>query len=211
VALPIQTIPAQTWQELLQPYLDAPLSDSLRTSLETYLELLLRWNARMNLTAIRTPERVIQRHFGESLFLARHLSPDARTLLDHGSGAGFPGLPIALARPEIAVTLAESHSRKAAFLREAVRALELSNATVHGGRTESLPPDHQFEAVTLRAVDKPLLALETASQRVAPAGYLYWLAGPQKGVNSTELAGFHREAALELPNSSGSALIWRKA
>ncbi len=211
MALPIQTIPAETWQELLQPYLDAPLSDSLRASLETYLQLLLRWNARMNLTAIRTPERVIQRHFGESLFLARHLSPDARALLDHGSGAGFPGLPIALARPEIAVTLAESHSRKAAFLREAIRALELSNATVHGGRTESLPPEHQFEAVTLRAVDNPLLALETASQRVASAGYLYWLAGPQKGVNSTELAGFQRETALELPNSSGAVLIWRKA
>ncbi len=138
MALPIQSVPAKTWRDLLHPYLDAPLPDPLRASLETYLELLLHWNARINLTAIRQPEAVIQRHFGESLYLARHISPSTLTLLDHGSGAGFPGLPIALARPEIAVTLAESHSRKAAFLREAVRALGLSNVTVHGGRTENL-------------------------------------------------------------------------
>jgi 16S rRNA (guanine527-N7)-methyltransferase len=147
--------------------------------LETYLALLLRWNARMNLTAVREPEQIVRRHFGESLFVARHVPSDvprgtstSPTLLDHGSGAGFPGLPIALARPEIAVTLSESQSKKAAFLREAVRELELPNATVHAGRTEELPASRQFHVVTMRAVDHAEQAYPAGFARVAPGGCL---------------------------------------
>src|SRR5271169_2870056 len=97
---------------LLTPYLpQAPAS--ILPQLSTYLDLLLKWNARTNLTAIRDPEEIVRRHFGESLFAARHLDPsspdsNATTLLDFGSGAGFPGLPIALLRCDIQVTLAES-------------------------------------------------------------------------------------------------------
>src|ERR1700723_3277713 len=90
---------------LLTPYLPE-IPPNLTAQLSTYLGLLLKWNARTNLTAIRDPEEIVRRHFGESLFAARHLPPSA-TLLDLGSGAGFPGLPIQLLRPEIAVTLAE--------------------------------------------------------------------------------------------------------
>src|SRR6185369_12464 len=115
----------------------------------TYLELILRWNARTNLTAVRDPEGIIQRHFLESIACARMLPVGIATLLDFGSGAGLPGIPIALCRPEIAVTLAESQGKKAAFLREAVRGLEL-NPAVFAGRAESLPT--QFDCVTLRAV-----------------------------------------------------------
>ncbi|MGB9145730.1 MAG: 16S rRNA (guanine(527)-N(7))-methyltransferase RsmG, partial [Acidobacteriaceae bacterium] len=92
------------------------MTTPLAIQLDAYLALLLRWNARMNLTAVRDPESILRRHFAESLFAAEHIPPGVATLLDFGSGAGFPGIPIAIARPEIAVTLAESQNKKAAFL-----------------------------------------------------------------------------------------------
>src|ERR1700728_3898680 len=89
---------------LLIPSLTPPAA--ILPQLSAYLDLLLKWNARTNLTAIRDPEEIVRRHFGESLFVARHL-PACDTLLDLGSGAGFPGIPIQLALPELNVTLAE--------------------------------------------------------------------------------------------------------
>jgi 16S rRNA (guanine527-N7)-methyltransferase len=152
---------------LLQPYVaDAPPSAGwprIHAQLAAYLELILKWNARTNLTAIRTPEEIVRRHFGESLFVGAHLG-DCATLLDFGSGAGFPGIPIQLLRPEIAVTLAESQGKKAAFLREAVRTLDLPTE-VWGSRVESMPPPRQFDSVVLRAVDNMDAAVAEAARR----------------------------------------------
>ncbi len=167
--------------ELLAPYLgDAPVPPALYAQLGSYLDLLLRWNARTNLTAIRDPEGIVCRHFGEGLFcglqlaqwLPAALSPGEKpaTVLDFGSGAGFPGLPIQLLLPEFRVTLAESQGKKASFLREAVRTLGLTTE-VWAERVEAMPT-RQFDAVTLRAVDNMELALEAARERVAPGGLL---------------------------------------
>ena len=92
-----------------------------------YLSLILRWNARVNLTAVRNEEGILSRHFVESIACARALPAGIATMLDFGSGGGFPGIPIALCRPEIAVTLAESQGKKAAFLSEAVRVLGIAS------------------------------------------------------------------------------------
>lgn len=136
---------------------------------EQYLSLLLRWNARINLTAIRDEDGILSRHFVESIACARALPAGTATLLDFGSGAGFPGIPIALSRPEIAVTLAESNGRKAAFLNEAVRVLGLP-AKVDSVRAETLAS--QFDSVTLRAVDRMTQAVEAAARRVRPGRWL---------------------------------------
>jgi 16S rRNA (guanine527-N7)-methyltransferase len=146
-----------------------PAGASLAGRFETYLSLLVRWNARMNLTAVRDTAGILSRHFLDSIVCARLLPGGIGTLLDFGSGAGFPGIPIALCRPEIAVTLAESQSKKAAFLQEAVRALGIS-AVVYSGRAETLRMG--FDCVTLRAVDKMSKAVQTASRLVAPRGWL---------------------------------------
>jgi 16S rRNA (guanine527-N7)-methyltransferase len=156
--------------ELLIPYLPN-IPSGLCSQLSTYLDLLLKWNARTNLTAIREPEEIVRRHFGESLFAGRHLDPGATTLLDFGSGAGFPGLPIALLRPEIAVTLAESQNKKASFLREAIRTLNLPTE-VWSSRVEAMPATRRFDVVTLRAVDDMETALPAAIARVEPGGQL---------------------------------------
>ena len=153
---------------LLAPYLAVPPPKNMMPRLSVYLDLLLKWNARTNLTAIRDPEEIVRRHFGESLFAALHLGtpenfPD--TLLDLGSGAGFPGLPMALFYPEIRVTLAESQNKKSTFLREVVRTLSLQNVEIWSARAESMPPDRQFHTVTMRAVDNMVAAIAAATPR----------------------------------------------
>lgn len=138
---------------------------------EQYLSLLLKWNARTNLTSVREPDQIVQRHFAESIFAAEQLPSDVKTLLDFGSGAGFPGIPIAICRPKTTVTLAESQGKKAAFLREAVRTLGLK-AEVWAGRVEAMPEERVFDAVTLRAVDKMPAACRTAVRRLAEGGWV---------------------------------------
>jgi 16S rRNA (guanine527-N7)-methyltransferase len=146
-----------------------PLTDTELARFDAYLALLLRWNARTNLTSIRTPEGILRRHFLESILAARALPTHLHTLLDFGSGAGFPGLPIALCRPALAVTLAESQHKKAAFLREAVRTLQLP-VTVHSGRAQTLATP--FDCVTLRAVDSMAESISAAIPLVTPGGWL---------------------------------------
>jgi len=162
---------------LVSPYVEgATLLPALYAQLSTYLDLLVKWNARTNLTSIREPEEMVRRHFGESLFAGAQLADrvtDGTTLLDFGSGAGFPGLPIQLSRPELAVTLAESQGKKASFLREAVRTLGLKTE-VWAGRVETMPPvagvKREFDVVTMRAVDDMGRAVVEARGRVKAGG-----------------------------------------
>jgi 16S rRNA (guanine527-N7)-methyltransferase len=168
------TLSSDKIASLLAPYLDGTPPPGLYTQLSTYLGLLLKWNSRTNLTAIRDPEEIVRRHFGESLFAARQVSPDTSTLLDFGSGAGFPGLPIQIFHPEIAVTLAESQNKKATFLREVVRTLDLPTE-IWAARVEEMAPERQFDVVALRAVDDMAIALPAARSRIAPGGHLLLL------------------------------------
>jgi 16S rRNA (guanine527-N7)-methyltransferase len=180
----------------------------------TYLELLLRWNARFNLTAVRSPDGIIRRHFVESVFAAGRLPKGISALLDFGSGAGFPGIPITLCRPEIQVTLSESQSKKAAFLQEAVRVLGLG-AEVYAGRVENLPPGRVFDAVTMRAVDRMSKAsktggaagaIHTARPRAARA--LILLASDVKAAEYQALAPeYEWRPGLRLPNSDHGLLL----
>lgn len=180
------------------------LSPALLQCISTYIDLLIRWNARVNLTAIRDPDDIVTRHFGESLFAARHLfprnahvgaaplgsplerNPATLTVADIGSGAGFPGLPLKLWAPHLSLTLIESNHKKAAFLREVVRALTLTDVNVITARAETLLaktsgppplPGHAFHLVTLRAVERFDSILPVAASLVAPAGRLALLIG----------------------------------
>ena len=184
-----------------------PVGLELSEQLSIYLALLLKWNARTNLTAIRDSRQIVLRHFADSLFCARRLAPTTRTLLDYGSGAGFPGIPIALTHPEIHVTLAESQNRKAAFLQEAVRTLGL-NATIWPQRVESMPPDQLFDAVTLRAVDQMESACRTAAQRLAPAGQLLIFTTSRLADSiSSAIPNLSWQDPIHLPHSDQSLLL----
>jgi 16S rRNA (guanine527-N7)-methyltransferase len=155
--------------ELIKAARMAPLTETEAEQFSAYLELFLRWNERINLSAIRDAESILSRHFLESILCARALPAPIAILLDYGSGGGLPGVPIAILNPEVHVTLAESQSKKAAFLSEVVRALSL-NAKVHSSRAELLQT--KFDCVTLRAVDKMAEAVQSASTLVALNGWL---------------------------------------
>lgn len=146
-----------------------PLDNETALKFEVYLSLFIRWNQRINLSSDRDEEGIISRHFIESIVVARSLPRSIATLLDFGSGGGLPGIPIALCRPRIAVTLAESQGKKAAFLQEASRVLGIP-AAVHADRAETLR--EQFDCVILRAVDKMPKAVAAAVNLVAPEGWL---------------------------------------
>ncbi len=164
-----------------------------------YFTLLARWNTQLNLTAIREAEDVIQRHFVECAFAAQYLPRDVTTLLDYGSGAGLPGIPIAICRPEIRVTLAEAHGKKASFLREAVRTLGISTE-VYDGRVETMPRERQFDVVAIRAVEKMEVALPLAIRRARQYLALFTTersAPVHRGLSS----GFTWLEAISLPNA----------
>lgn len=120
-----------------------------RERLIEYLALLHKWNNVYNLTAVREKEKMVAQHLLDCLAVSPHL--DGRTVVDVGSGAGLPGIPLALARPEWRVTLLEAGHKKAAFLRQAVIELELRNATVVCDRVEKWQPAAQFDVVISRA------------------------------------------------------------
>jgi len=178
----------------------APLPPAAAAQLDAFLALLLRWNARINLTAVRDPESIVRRHFAESLFAAELIPAGGITLLDFGSGAGFPGIPIAIARPGIAVTLAESQGRKAAFLREAVRTLGL-RTEVWAGRVEQMPAERVFDAVTLRAIDKMTQACRLAVPRLSAGGWLAIFTTRAAGSALDQLPGIRWTESLPVPGS----------
>lgn len=200
--------------ELLAPFLQAPpgppasLSDAQLGQVSAYLELLLRWNARINLTAVRDAESMVTRHFGESLFAARQLVAAGSGLraIDLGSGAGFPGLPLKIFAPAVGLTLIESSQKKAAFLKEVVRALALTGVDVFAGRGEDF--SSRAELVTLRAVERYERALAVAAGLVASGGRLALLVGAAQAARTPQLLpGLRWAEAVGMPQASARVLL----
>ena len=197
--------------DLLQPFLCHPLSTAQADQVQTYLDLLLKWNAKINLTAIRDRDEIVQRHFGESFFAAEHAgAASAFSLIDVGSGAGFPGLPMAILAPGSQVTLIESQQKKVAFLREVVRTLELKNVNVHLGRAEE--SSLKAEIVTLRAVERFGAVLPAAASLVKPHGKLALLAGNSQATTAYEaLPQFAWFDPISVPLSRERVLLIAKS
>jgi 16S rRNA (guanine527-N7)-methyltransferase len=231
--------------ELLKPFLGENFENADRASaleqsgtlspvqLETisiYVDILLRWNSRINLTSVRLPEEIVTRHFGESLFAARHLFPIPGSagsgrigaagsqpgapgihVIDVGSGAGFPGLPIKIWDPDIHLTLIESNHKKATFLREVVRALTFTNVDVFSGRVSDFQEGgnkHGGDVVTLRAVEHFDLVLPEAARLVRSSGCLAILVGQAQLDRARKLApALQWDAPVKLPHSSSRFLI----
>lgn len=161
--------------QLLGPYIQ--LDESRLFAISKYIDLLMKWNARINLTAIREPEEMVQRHFGESFFAAKYLlaQKPVASAVDLGSGAGFPGVPLAIFAPDVQVTLIEAQQKKATFLRELIAQLELKNAKVFAGRGEKY--QYTAEMVTMRAVESFRHALPLAVQLASSTGRVALMVG----------------------------------
>jgi 16S rRNA (guanine527-N7)-methyltransferase len=221
-----------------EPAVPAVLSATQLQSISTYIDILLHWNARINLTAIRNEEEIVTRHFGESLFAANHLFPRqhgreghdlsrANTVLgrnralapegpatrvaDLGSGAGFPGIPIKLWAPKIALTLIESNQKKSTFLREAARALTLTDINIQTARAETLLPG-TFDVVTLRAIERLAEVLPVAAALLAPSGRLALLiASSQLNQLHSTLPTLTWQPPIPVPESRSRLLLIGRA
>jgi len=179
------------------------------SAIRTYINLLLKWNAKLNLTAIRDPEEIVTRHFGESLFAATQLFPTGdsdESVIDVGSGAGFPGLPLKLWSPTLDLTLVESNQRKATFLREVIRALDLTSTAVVSERAESV--SLRADVVTFRAVELFERILPVAFGLIKPGGRIALLiGGAQVELAQSLLPGMEWKDSIPIPSSKNRRLL----
>lgn len=173
---------------LMLPLTDTQINDALgsygvRTTadltagIKIYTELLLKWNRSVSLTTVIEVDEILRFHFGESLFALPMLPVEKSRLADVGSGAGFPGIPLAMARPSLHVKLIEPNAKKFAFLNEVIRQLGVDNVTAVRGRTSDLQSfSERFEVVTARAVGQFDELMEWAKEKIIPRGkLLLWL------------------------------------
>jgi 16S rRNA (guanine527-N7)-methyltransferase len=155
-------------------------ADDLQVSqIQQYMGMLLAWNEKVNLTAIRDPLEILYRHFCESMFAAVAVPIDSGRLADVGSGGGFPGLPLKIVRPEIELMLVESNVKKATFLAEVTREIGLNNARVLVSRYEELGEElTPLDTVCSRAVGEFVPFLTWAgSERIAAKQVVLWIGG----------------------------------
>ena len=190
---------------LLRPYTTP--TEKLVSNISIYVDILLKWNSKISLTSVRDPQQMVSRHFGESLFLAENLiHPEWQgTVVDVGSGAGFPGLPVAMYCPTADVTLIEAQGKKAAFLNEVIYAVKSKNARVFRGRAEQF--SSQADLVTLRAVEKFNETLSIALDLVKPGGRIGLMIGRTQVETANHLAHFSWEQPVKVPGGESRVLL----
>jgi 16S rRNA (guanine527-N7)-methyltransferase len=155
------------------------VDDTQVSQIQEYMRMLLTWNEKVNLTAIRDPAEILHRHFCESMYAAATVPLEQGRLADVGSGGGFPGLPLKILLPKLQVFLVESSVKKATFLAEVVRALELTNTSVLVSRYEELGEElAPLDVVCSRAVGEfgPFLKW-AGSEPVAAEQVILWIGG----------------------------------
>jgi 16S rRNA (guanine527-N7)-methyltransferase len=191
------TLPAGVAEALERGLAAMGLDAALAPPLLTYLTLLDRWNRTYNLTAIRDPLEMVTRHLLDSLAMQPFL--ERGTLADLGTGPGLPGIPLAIARPQLQVTLVESNGKKARFMREAVRQLGLGNARVAESRAEALDEPGAYDHLTARAMDTLAGIIEVGGHLLRPGGRLLAMKGVHPHDEIAQLpAGWRVEQVLPL-------------
>jgi len=199
-----------TVRQLLEPFGISLTSDQIG-QLIAYLELLLRWNKKINLTGIRDAPSCVRRHFGESLYLGCWVALDGR-LLDIGSGAGFPGLCLKVIFPDLSVTLLEPVGKKRAFLKEVVRVCGMNCVEVRRERLKDFagaPALPVYDAATARAVGHVEELIPLAARCLKAGGQLFlWLSREQ-----TRSLGYSRGAlrpvrSLPVPGGGQGEIWW---
>ncbi len=160
-------------------YLGLTLSQKQIDSFSSYLSLLLTWNSRFNLTSIKSPTLIIRLHFIDSLAIAPFISPSGR-LMDVGSGAGFPGIPLKIISPKKEVILVEPQRKKANFMREVIRTLKIDGMEVIEERAEKIDPRMigLFSEVVTRALGSPDLFLRISFPLLSTGGRSVIMHGP---------------------------------
>src|ERR1700678_10234 len=175
---------------------------------QKYISLLLLWNQKISLTSIENPQDLVSRHFGESFFGAKFIENRVCRLADVGSGAGFPGVALKIVLPKLQVFLIEQDTRKATFLNEVIRALNLADAKVLRSPYEALAPEvSNFDAIIARAVGDHKALLKWAAPRLAESGQAVLWIGAEDAARLSELPSWKWRLPLSLPNSKNRVLL----
>jgi 16S rRNA (guanine527-N7)-methyltransferase len=158
------------------------LNPSRLAAFKAYTEMILAWSSRMNLTAVKAPEQIVTKHYADSLSLLPLIDEHAKTLIDVGTGAGFPGLPLAIAAPHIQFFLIDSLNKRVNFVREVVKQLNLKNVSCEHARAQEAAPRldcfENFDAATARAVASMTEISKCCLPFVSPGGFFYAMKGP---------------------------------
>ncbi len=157
--------------------LNLQITEEQQDTLLAYIALLSRWNKRFNLTAVRDPAEMIPRHLLDSLSVSAYLQ--GKRVLDVGTGAGLPGIPLATIHPDIQFTLLDSNGKKTRFVRQAVMELGLKNVWIEQVRVEAYRPSHKFDTVITRAFAALPEILNLTSHLLTPTGQLLAMKGRQ--------------------------------
>lgn len=177
--------------------LEVPISGAQIDQLLAYIDLLLKWNKVYNLTAVRDADAMLTQHILDSLAVVPHIPPGR--LLDVGSGPGLPGVPIAIIEPARSVSMLDSNTKKAAFIRQAAGALKLLNVSVYSQRVEEWRPTELFSVVISRAFAELRLFVERCSHLVEPGGVLAAMKGIYPNEEIERLpAGFEVQRVVRL-------------
>jgi 16S rRNA (guanine527-N7)-methyltransferase len=175
---------------------------------QLYVGLLLLWNQKLSLTSIIDLREILHRHFGESLFASKFIEFGSSRLADVGSGAGFPGLALKIVAQELQVFLIEQHTKKCAFLNEAVRLLDLSSVRVVRSPYEALPPAHgNFDFITSRAVGNHKRLLKWAQSRLGLGGRAVLWLGSADAANILTTPGWAWDPPYPIPNSRNNVIV----
>lgn len=174
--------------------LGIPLTDAQCSQLLTLLTELQDWNSRVNLTAIRDPVEAVDKHLLDSLSIEHHLH--GRTAADVGTGAGFPGLPLAIVQPGRQFTLIEATAKKARFVEHAVTRLGLANVSVVNMRAEKYRPEARFDCVVARALGNLSEIVRVAGHLCAPRGNVLAMKGKSPRAEIEDLPSAWRAVAL---------------
>ena len=172
------------------------LNEQQISKFQRYLELLLEWNEKFNLTAITDKDEIEEKHFIDSIELVKFFDVKNKTLLDVGSGAGFPGIPLAIVEPTLNITLLESNGKRVSFLREVIKELDLENVEIIQGRSEELGTREKYDIVTARAVKELNVLLEITFYLVKVGGY--FIAYKSSGVDEEILNAKHAFKCLQI-------------
>ena len=179
---------------------DVRTTTDLTAGIKTYVELLLKWNRSVSLTTVTKVDEILRFHFGESLFALPMLPVEKSRLADVGSGAGFPGIPLAIARRSLEVTLIEPNTKKFAFLNEVIRQLGLDNVTAIRGRISDLRSfSERFEVVTARAVGQFDELVGWAKAGITPGGKLILWIGAEDAKQISKDTRFRWCAPVRIP------------
>lgn len=172
-----------------------------------YIELLDRWNRRISLTTIASPEEIVRRHFGESLFALRLQELSNGLLADVGSGAGFPALVLKLASPGLTIRLYEANKRKCAFLHEVVREIALEHVEVAARHTSEGDAVPFADYATARAVGDHEQLLRWAKRSLVPKGTLILWLGREDATKLSKVARWTWREAVPIPESKSRVVL----